>query len=150
MPPAEPPAASSARPAAAQPPEAKSAGSSAAAAPIGADLRAAWVRLKAQVREKDKLTETLLNSCAVAGMDGNLLKLTTQVKLACEKINDQAPTRQLVADLLSDIMGFPCNVQCTYVGGPGAPTRSAKSHDRAQNGPMAAVARDLGGEIVED
>jgi DNA polymerase III subunit gamma/tau len=130
----------------------------AGAPPPTVNLKTSWSRLLALVREKDKATEALLRSCSVAGMEGNLLKLTTQVKLACEKINDHAPTRQLVADLLSDIMGFPCNVQCTLTSGGGrnpaggrsASGSSAKAKDHAPDGLVFTALRDLGGEIVED
>ena len=81
----------------------------------------------------------------VAGMEGSLLKLTTQVKLACEKINDQPQTRQLVSSLLSEVLGYPCNIQCTLVGG-----RSAKTKNVQPDGLVATALRDLGGEIVED
>ncbi len=114
------------------------------------------------MREKDKATEALLRSCTVAGLEGNVLKLTTQVKLACEKINDHAPTRQAVTSLLSEVMGFACNVPCTLVGGRGpaggrgaaggseAPRGGAKGRDLPHSGLVATALRDLGGEIVED
>ena len=128
----------------------------AGAPPTNVNLKASWTRLLTLVREKDKATEALLRSCSVAGMEGNLLKLTTQVKLACEKINDHAPTRQLVANLLSDIMGFPCNVQCTLTGGRGpaggrgTADRSAKANNHVPDGLVFSTLQDLGGEIVED
>jgi DNA polymerase III subunit gamma/tau len=126
------------------------------APPPNVNLKASWTRLLTLVREKDKATEALLRSCNVAGMEGNLLKLTTQVKLACEKINDHAPTRQLVANLLSDIMGFPCNVQCTLTGGRGPASgrgtagRNAKPNNHVPDGLVFSTLQDLGGEIVED
>ncbi len=119
--------------------------SSAAAPAADVNLKAVWNRLLALVREKDKPTEALLRSCAVVGLEGNSLKLTTQVKLACEKINDQPKTRQLITDLLSDVLGFPCGIQCTLSGG-----RSAKNKNVQPDGLVATALRDLGGEIVED
>ncbi len=121
-------------------------GPSAAAAPAAdVNLKAVWNRLLALVREKDKPTEALLRSCTVAGLEGNVLKLTTNVKLACEKINDQPKTRQLITDLLSEVLGFPCGIQCTLSGG-----RSSKSKNVQPDGLVATALRDLGGEIVED
>ena len=109
------------------------------------NLKAVWNRLLALVREKDKPTEALLRSCTVVNLEGRSLKLTTNVKLACEKINDQPKTRQLITDLLSDVLGFPCGIQCTLSGG-----RSAKNKNVQPDGLVATALRDLGGEIVED
>jgi DNA polymerase III subunit gamma/tau len=140
LPPSQPIAAQleAAQPTAAQP--------AAGAAPVAnVNLKATWTRLLGLVREKDKAAEALLRSCAVAGLEGNNLKLTTQVKLACEKINDNPKTRQLISDLLSEILGFPCGVQCTLATG-----RPTKSKSVQPDGLVATALRDLGGEIVED
>jgi DNA polymerase-3 subunit gamma/tau len=135
----------------------------ASAPPTAASLKASWARLLSLMREKDKATEALLRSCTVAGLEGNILKLTTQVKLACEKINDHAQTRQAVTNLLTEVLGFPCNVQCTLVAGRGAAggrspsggTRpqgggSAKARDLPPSSLVATALHDLGGEIVEE
>ena len=167
--PAQPPAAAPVQPAVAAPAHssettpAPSSHPEPDAAPSTVNLRASWNRLLSLVREKDKATEALLRSCTVTGLEGNVLKLTTQVKLACEKINDHPQTHQLIADLLTDVMGFPCNVQCTLTGGhsaagsrgpagahDGADERSAKTKHRPPDSLVATALRDLGGELVED
>jgi hypothetical protein len=109
------------------------------------NLKASWNRLLALVHEKDRATEALLRSCSVAGLDGNSLKLTTQVKLVCEKINDHMQTRQLISGLLSEVLGFDCNIQCTLTSG-----RPSKSKNVQPDGLVATALRDLGGEMVED
>ena len=137
QPPAEPPA----EPPATQPPSPPAPG----APPASINLRTSWNHLLALMREKDKVVEALLRSCNVAGLEGNNLKLTTQVKLVCEKINDQPQTRQLISNTLSEVLGFPCGVQCTLATG-----RLAKTKDVQPDGLVATALRDLGGEIVED
>jgi DNA polymerase-3 subunit gamma/tau len=118
----------------------------ASAAPAAnVNLKASWNRLLAMMREKDKVVEALLRSCTVAGLEGNSLKLTTQVKLACEKINDQPQTRQLISNMLSEVLGFQCSVQCTLASG-----RPAKTKEVQPDSLVATALRDLGGEIVED
>jgi len=130
-----------AEPPAAQPPSLPASG----ARPANVNLRASWNHLLAMMREKDKVVEALLRSCNVAGLEGNNLKLTTQVKLVCEKINDQPQTRQLISNVLSEVLGFQCGIQCTLATG-----RLAKNKDVQPDSLVATALRDLGGEIVED
>ena len=117
-------------------------------APVAAaDLGTMWKRLLALVRERDKPTEALLRSCAVAGFEGNTLRLSTQAQLVHDKLTNHAATRQMINTLLTEVMGMPCGITCQMANA--RPGRKADSGHVPAEGMVATALRDLGGEIAE-
>ncbi len=112
-----------------------------------ADLGAAWKRLLALMRERDKATEALLRSCTVVGFEDNVLRLATQAQLVHDKLTNHAATRQLITTLLTEIMGTPCGVACQMANI--RPSRKADAGHVPAEGMVATALRDLGGEIAE-
>jgi DNA polymerase-3 subunit gamma/tau len=117
------------------------------AEPAAADLGAAWKRLLALMRERDKATEALLRSCTVVGFEGNVLRLATQAQLVHDKLTNHAATRQLITTLLTEVMGRPCGVACQMANT--RPSRKADAGHVPAEGMVATALRDLGGEIAE-
>jgi DNA polymerase-3 subunit gamma/tau len=131
------PAAASTPPDAGAPPTANGRGA--------AELKADWNRLVGLMRERDKATEALLRSCAVVGLEGQVLRLSTN-EFVYNKIAGEAVTREKVESLLAEVLGFACAVKLEVSGRRG---RSARADDIPDDG-LVATALDLGGEIVED
>jgi formylglycine-generating enzyme required for sulfatase activity len=69
-----------------------------------AELKADWGRLLKLMRERDKMTEALLNSCTVAGMEGQVLRLTTS-EFVFKKIANDSGTREKIEDMLAEVLG---------------------------------------------
>lgn len=116
------------------------------AAPVssgGVDLKSAWTQLLTLMREKDKATHGLLNSSKVVGLEGNVLRLSSN-EFVAKQINDQAKTRQLINSLLTQVMGFECGVKCEVAGR----ARASANDDIPADG-LVSTALGLGGEIVE-
>jgi DNA polymerase-3 subunit gamma/tau len=107
------------------------------------DVKSVWAQLVALMREKDKATQSLLNSCKVMGLEGNVLKLSSN-EFVAKQINDQVKTRQLINSLLTQVVGFECGVKCEVAGR----SRTAANEDIPADG-LVSTALGLGGEIVE-
>ncbi len=107
------------------------------------DLKSAWTQLLALMREKDKATHGLLNSSKMVGLEGNVLKLSSN-EFVAKQINDQAKTRQLINALLTQVLGFECGVKCEVAGRARLPAND----DLPADG-LVSTALGLGGEIVE-
>jgi DNA polymerase-3 subunit gamma/tau len=110
-----------------------------------AELKGDWGRLLKLMRERDKMTEALLNSCSLGGMEGQVLRLTTS-EFVYQKISADGATREKIEDMLAEVMGFTCTVQFEVSG---RKARSARADDIPQDG-LVATALDLGGEIVDE
>ncbi len=110
-----------------------------------ADLKTDWGRLLKLMRERDKMTEALLNSCQIAGMEGQVLRLSTS-EFVYQKISNDAAARQKIEDALTEVLGFTCAVKFEVSG---RKARSARADDIPQDG-LVATALDLGGEIVDE
>ena len=108
------------------------------------DVKSAWARLVATMREHDKPTQSLLNSCRVVALEGNILRLATH-EFAYNKITGNTAARAKIEALAAEIFGFACQVRFE-VSGKRPPSK--RSGDIPQDG-MVAAALDLGGEIVE-
>jgi len=123
------------------------ASASAPAAPSGAggDTRNEWNRLLGLVRERDKPTQALLNSCTFISLEAGVLRLATN-EFVYKKINAEA-TRVTVETLLAEVLGHPCAVKFE-VTSSGKRGRTARADDIPDDG-MVATGLDLGGEIVE-
>src|SRR5579859_3218656 len=138
-----PPAAQAAPvPPAAAPDEA---GPAAAGTRSAAELKSDWGRFVHLMRERDKLTEALLNSCTVLGLEGQLLRLSTN-EFVFKKVSSNSQTREVIEALLSEVLGFTCSVKFEVSG---RAARSARSDDIPEDG-LVATALDLGGEIVDE
>jgi len=110
------------------------------------DLKAVWTRLLTMMRERDKPTAALLRSCMVLGLEGNTLLLATN-EFVYKQINGRIETRNTINELLTEALGFPCNIKCQLTGKPDR--RTPDSGDIPTDGMVATALRDLGGEIVE-
>ena len=110
-----------------------------------ADLKGDWGRLLKLMRERDKMTEALLNSCQIAGMEGQVLRLSTS-EFVYKKISNDAATREKIEEMLTEVFGFTCTVKFEVSG---RAIRSARADDIPQDG-LVATALDLGGEIVDE
>ncbi|MCC7357854.1 MAG: DNA polymerase III subunit gamma/tau [Anaerolineales bacterium] len=123
---------------------------SAPPAPVGGsasgDLKAAWKRLTVLMKERDKPTEALLNSCTVIALETGVLRLATN-EFVYKKINTEG-TRAAVENLLAEVLGEPCRVKFE-VTTSSKRVRGARADDIPEDG-MVATALDLGGEIVEE
>ncbi len=96
------------------------------------------------MRERDKMTEALLNSCTVMSLEGRVLRLSTN-EFVFTKIVKDAATREKIESLLAEVLGFVCAVKLEVDGRRG---RSTRAGDIPEDG-LVATALDLGGEIVE-
>ncbi len=110
-----------------------------------AELKSDWGRFVHLMRERDKLTEALLNSCTVLGLEGQVLRLSTN-EFVFKKISSNSATREVIETLLGEVLGFTCVVKFEVSG---RAARSARSDDIPEDG-LVATALDLGGEIVDD
>ena len=110
-----------------------------------AELKGDWGRLLKLMRERDKMTEALLNSCQLAGMEGQVLRLSTS-EFVFQKISNDSATREKIEAMLAEVFGFTCTVKFEITG---RKARSARADDIPQDG-LVATALDLGGEIVDE
>jgi hypothetical protein len=97
------------------------------------------------VRERDKATEALLNSCIPVGLEGGLLRLATN-EFVLKKITNDAAARGMIESVVSEVLGAPCTLKLELAGKRSRTTRSA---DIPEDG-LVATALDLGGEIVDE
>jgi len=110
------------------------------------DVKVVWTRLLTMMREKDKPTTALLRSCTVLGLEDNTVLVATN-EFVYKQINGRAETRTIINELLTEIVGFPCAIQCQLTGV--SPKRAPDTGDLPNDGMVATALRDLGGEIVE-
>ena len=122
------------------------AGSAPSGGGASGDLKAAWKRLTVLMKERDKPTEALLNSCTVIGLEAGVLRLATN-EFVYKKINTEG-TRAAVESLLAEVLGEPCVVKFE-VAAANKRARGTRADDIPEDG-MVATALDLGGEIVEE
>jgi hypothetical protein len=133
------------RPARPTPAPATASASQGAAAASGSDGRTEWAKLTALMRERDKPTQALLNSCTFIALEDGAMRLATN-EFVYKKVNAES-TRKTVEALLAEVLGYPCAVKFE-VSAPNKRGRSARADDIPEDG-MVATALDLGGEIVE-
>ncbi len=133
------------RPARTAAPRPAAANTSAPGGGAGEDVRTVWKRLAALIKERDRPTEALLNSCTVIGLEGNVLRVATN-EFVFKKINLE-DTRLKVETLLAEVLGYPCAVKFE-VTSSGKRGRTARADDIPEDG-MVATGLELGGEIVE-
>ena len=110
-----------------------------------AELKGDWGRLLKLMREQDKVTAAMLNSCSVLGLEGQTLRLATN-EFVHTKIVGDAAMREKIEGLLAEVLGFTCTVKFEVSG---QKIRSARADDIPQDG-LVATALDLGGEIVDE
>ena len=110
-----------------------------------AELKSDWGRFVHLMRERDKLTEALLNSCTVLGLEGQVLRLSTN-EFVFKKISSNSATREVIEALLGEVLGYACTVKFEVSG---RAARSARADDIPEDG-LVATALDLGGEIVDE
>jgi DNA polymerase-3 subunit gamma/tau len=110
-----------------------------------ADLKGDWSRLIKLMRETDKMTEALLHSCTVLGLEGQVLRLSTN-EFVYKKIANDATTREKIESRLSEVMGFACGIKLEVAGQRGP---AARTEDIPEDG-LVATALDLGGEIIDE
>ena len=110
-----------------------------------ADLKGDWGRLLKLMREQDKITAAMLNSCNVLGLEGQTLRLATNDFVYNTLIGDTA-MRAKIEDLLAEVFGFTCALRLEVSG---RKARSAQPDDIPADG-LVATALDLGGEIVDE
>ena len=109
------------------------------------ELKSDWGRFVHLMRERDKVTEALLNSCTVLGLEGQVLRLSTN-EFVYNKISGDSATREMIDTLLGEVLGFTCAVKFEVSG---RAARSARADDIPEDG-LVATALDLGGEIVDE
>jgi DNA polymerase III subunit tau-like protein len=109
-----------------------------------AELRADWNRILGMIRERDKATEAMLRSCQMIGLDGNVLRLSSN-EFVLNKIGGSPATRELIESTLTEVLGFACAVRLEVTGRKVQPPRAGSHPDDG----LVATALDLGGEIVE-
>ena len=109
------------------------------------ELKANWNRVVGLMRESDKATEALLRSCLVVGLEGQVLRLSTN-EFVYKKIAADGVAREKIESLLGEVLGFACTVKLEITGKRG---RASSAGDIPDDG-LVATALDLGGEIVED
>jgi DNA polymerase III gamma/tau subunit len=110
-----------------------------------AELKPKWDKVLTRMREQDKLTEAVLRSCSVLGLEGGVLRVATH-SLVYQKINGNSEILQLIDRLLTEEFGFACSLKFQLVDN-GA--RTPDSRDLPPDGMVATALRDLGGEIAE-
>jgi len=110
-----------------------------------AELKGEWGRLLKLMREQDKVTAAMLNSCAVLGLEGQVLRLSTN-EFVHDKIVADAAMRAKIESLLAEVLGFTCTVRFEVSG---RKAQSARVEDIPHDG-LVATALDLGGEIVDE
>jgi DNA polymerase-3 subunit gamma/tau len=111
-----------------------------------AELKGEWGRVVRLMRERgDKVTEALLNSCTVVGLEGQVLRLSTN-EFVVTKISSSSETRTVLDGLVSEVLGLACTVKFEVSG---RASRSARADDIPEDG-LVATALDLGGEIVDE
>ncbi len=131
-------------------PAKKAPGQAAPAAPAaggraGSDLKGDWNRLVKLMRERDKMTEALLHSCTVVGLEGQVLRLSTN-EFVLKKITSNSATREMIESLLAEVFGFACTIRFEDSARAGP---AARTDDIPEDG-LVATALDLGGEIVDE
>jgi DNA polymerase III subunit gamma/tau len=141
-------------------PEKAAAPAAAPAAP--ADLTKVWDVVVVKMRAKDKLTQAVLRSCTVLGLEGNILRVTA-APVVYGKISGDPDKLKMIDQILSEEFGFACAVkfEMQEESGRAADARKPKPKPaergaRAESarklpsdGMVAAALRDLGGELVE-
>jgi DNA polymerase-3 subunit gamma/tau len=113
------------------------------------DLTTAWgqfIRLLLERNKIQKMTATELEQCRIEGLDGNILRVSTQSKVFLEKFAARPDMYQVMGSVLSEVLGFPCVVKFLLASGRGS---RSKDMDVPPGGMVATALRDLGGEIVE-
>ncbi len=131
-------------------PAKKATSPAAPAAPAGggrapSDLKSDWSRLVKLMRERDKMTEALLHSCTVVGLEGQVLRLSTN-EFVIKKITGNSATREMIESLLAEVFGFACTLRFEDNARAGT---AARADDIPEDG-LVATALDLGGEIVDE
>jgi DNA polymerase-3 subunit gamma/tau len=115
-----------------------------------AELKAAWQRLIQVLLEGNritKLTATGLEQCQIEGLEGNLLRVSTQSRVFLEKFEARPEMYKVMGEVLSDVLGFPCGLKFQLAAGRGGRSRGVR--DVPPDGMVATALRDLGGQIVE-
>jgi DNA polymerase-3 subunit gamma/tau len=112
---------------------------------VAADLKAKWNQVLARMHERDKTTEALLRSCNVIGLEGQVLRLSTN-EFVYKKISGDAATREKIEGLLSEVFEFACGLRLEIGGKRGQAGRA----DDIPEGGLVATALELGGEIVDE
>jgi len=110
-----------------------------------AELKSDWGRFVHLMRERDKVNAALLNSCMVLGLEGQVLRLSTN-EFVFKKISNNSEVRAVIDTLLGEVLGFTCTVKFEVSG---RAARSSRADDIPEDG-LVATALDLGGEIVDE
>lgn len=130
-----------------KPPAEKGAGPSpakSAAAPGLGEIRAAWGKVRAAVKQQSGLTAAALNSCRTFDIRGGVLILGYQNELLKSKMETDENLKRLQQALLA-VVGASLPVRCVVVGNK--TNIEAEDLEVAGDG-MVRTALDLGGMIV--
>ena len=104
-----------------------------------------WKEIVAQVRDTNKATQALLNSCKPLGVKDNQLVLSFSSDTIKGKM-EGGDHLQICQDVIEKVIGVKMPVFC-IVGGK---DQSDLPEDVDPNGLVASVVRDLGGSYVSD
>jgi DNA polymerase-3 subunit gamma/tau len=104
-----------------------------------------WKEILAQVRETNKATQALLNSCKPLGIKDNHLVLSFRSNTIKEKM-EGGDHLQICQDVIEKVIGVKMKILCV-VGGK---DQSDLPEGVDPGGLVASVVRDLGGSYVSD
>ncbi len=109
------------------------------------DIQQNWVRIRAQVKQRNHYTEAALNSCRFMLKDSGTLVLTFSTEVVKAKMETEENIK-LLREALQAILGVRLNVKCAL-----ASNKSTSPTDLEVDGDgIVGTALDLGGKIVYD
>jgi DNA polymerase-3 subunit gamma/tau len=125
-----------------------------AAPPAGGDgpitvglIRSRWKQVKAAAKRQQMGVASLINSCQVMRVEGDLITLRTQAAIVVEKLGEET-NRVKVQAAFSEALGRPLRYQCVLASDED--DQSLPPDDIAEDGVLATALRDLGGQLRDD